>query len=104
MLVGRDTPDNETSLGDFISDTTDVFEETSNKIRDERICETLNELTDKERDIICLRFGLNGEYAHTLAEVGKIYNLSRERIRQIQNKAMKKLRKKRAVLEYKDTL
>lgn len=56
------------------------------------INEALSGLTEKEQRIMILRFGLNGERAHTLEEVGKEYNVTRERIRQIQEKALRKLR------------
>ncbi|MDO4575620.1 MAG: sigma-70 family RNA polymerase sigma factor [Planctomycetia bacterium] len=51
----------------------------------------LNTLAPRERDIICLRYGLKDGYSYTLEELGRIYNVTRERIRQIETKAMKKL-------------
>ncbi len=58
----------------------------------EQVDEVLGHLTSRERDIIRLRFGLQDGRSHTLAEIGDLYSLSRERVRQIQAKAMRKLR------------
>ena len=54
----------------------------------------LSTLTDRERDVIKLRFGLDDGYPRTLEEVGKRFNVTRESIRQIEAKALKKLRHK----------
>lgn len=51
----------------------------------------LDKLTPREQRILKLRFGLNGESKHTLVEIGNVFNLSRERIRQISYKALRKL-------------
>ncbi|MEO0803096.1 MAG: sigma-70 family RNA polymerase sigma factor [Cyanobacteria bacterium J06642_2] len=58
----------------------------------EQVNEVLEQLSARERDIISLRFGLQDGRSHTLAEIGELYDLSRERVRQIQAKAMRKLR------------
>ena len=58
----------------------------------ERINEVLGQLTEKEARIIRLRYGLEDGRTHTLEEVGKEFNVTRERIRQIEAKALKKLR------------
>jgi RNA polymerase primary sigma factor len=80
----------------------DIFEQESNEPVDEKIIrESLNEqvhnlikeLSDNERQILIMRFGLNGEEPKTLKEVGERIGLSRERVRQIENQAKLKLRK-----------
>lgn len=81
----------------------DLLEDESLQLPEEKMSETMlrNEifnvlsevLTDKERDIIDLRYGLIRNQVHTLEEVGLMLNLSRERVRQIQSKAMRKLRR-----------
>ena len=57
----------------------------------EQIEEILGTLTEKEKGVLELRFGLNGGERHTLEEVGKAFNVTRERARQIENKALRKL-------------
>ena len=64
----------------------------------------LNELTDRERDILHLRFGFEDGHAYTLEAIGKHYGLTRERIRQIEAKALRKLRHSSQTLGLKDFL
>ena len=52
-------------------------------------------LTPKEKEVICLRYGLRGHESHTLKDVGQIFELSRERIRQIEKNALRKMRSPR---------
>ena len=60
--------------------------------RDEALTTCLESLTDRERRVLEMRFGLNGEAPRTLDEVGRAFNVTRERIRQIENQSLKKLR------------
>ncbi|TVQ43931.1 MAG: RNA polymerase sigma factor, RpoD/SigA family [Gloeocapsa sp. DLM2.Bin57] len=86
----------DTELVDLVQDTDLQLPEekiNENMLRQE-IAEVLTEvLTERERDVINLRYGLTTNQAYTLEEVGGIFNLSRERVRQIQTKAMRKLRR-----------
>ncbi|MEM5948824.1 RNA polymerase sigma factor RpoD/SigA [Spirochaetia bacterium 38H-sp] len=95
--VSLDTPVYEdkdsTMLGDYLSDDAsrppeEVVVEQSLKNDIDRLLETL---TEKEADIIRYRFGLNGRHPMSLKEIGDIYNLTKERIRQIEKKALKKM-------------
>ena len=91
--VGTDEKGDQTTLGEFIADenaSTDYAGELS--ILKDLIAEVLEELKPREREVIILRFGLNGGTAMTLDEVGKLFNVTHERVRQIEAKALKKLR------------
>ncbi|MCQ2368596.1 MAG: RNA polymerase sigma factor RpoD [Kiritimatiellae bacterium] len=80
--------------GDFIPDQTseNPFEVTEGHLLKERLRDILNTLTDRERQVVDLRFGLSDGYSRTLEEVGRMFNVTRERIRQIEAKALRKLR------------
>jgi RNA polymerase primary sigma factor len=82
------------NFGDFIEDKAaeSPSEMTSYSLLKERIVDVLSTLTERERKILELRFGLVDGYARTLEEVGKQYKVTRERIRQIEAKALRKLR------------
>jgi RNA polymerase primary sigma factor len=86
--------DEDSFLGDFIEDTTQMspYEETSKELLRESIEEVLSSLDERETKVLSFRFGLMGETPKTLEEVGKIFNVTRERIRQIEAKALRKLR------------
>ena len=87
--------DNEDAhYGDFIPDQTseNPFEVTEGHLLKEHLREILNTLTDRERQVIDFRFGLTDGYSRTLEEVGRLFNVTRERIRQIEAKALRKLR------------
>ena len=87
--------DNEDAhYGDFIPDATseNPFEVTEGHLLKERMREILGTLTDRERQVVDFRFGLSDGYSRTLEEVGRLFNVTRERIRQIEAKALRKLR------------
>lgn len=84
----------DTELGSFVedSDIPQPNDVVARKLLGERIDELLDKLSQKETNILCLRYGLRGYQSHTLKEVGEVFNLSRERIRQIERNALRKLR------------
>ena len=90
-------------LADFIQDqeTISPDDAAGHQLLRERIVEVLSELTSRERDVLRMRFGLDDGYPRTLEEVGRHFQVTRERIRQIEAKAIKKLRhaKRRKKLE-----
>jgi len=90
-------------LADFIQDqeTVSPDDAATHQLLRERIVEVLSELTPRERDVLRMRFGLDDGYPRTLEEVGRHFQVTRERIRQIEAKALKKLRhaKRRKKLE-----
>ena len=81
-------------LGDFIKDESSLSPEeyTENEILKEEIDDVLKSLQQREQEVLRLRFGLKDGTCHTLEEVGKKFNVTRERIRQIEAKALRKLR------------
>lgn len=93
--VGRDGDDEESVLGDFVEDSERDSPEdaTANQILKEQIAQILTTLSEREQKIIRLRFGIGGGRPHTLEEVGNEFSVTRERIRQIEAKALSKLRK-----------
>ncbi|MBR3131585.1 RNA polymerase sigma factor RpoD [Candidatus Saccharibacteria bacterium] len=93
--VGRDGDDEDSVLGDFVEDEERVSPEDSaaNQILKEQLASIISTLSDREQKIIKMRFGIGGERPHTLEEVGYEFSVTRERIRQIEAKALSKLRK-----------
>ncbi|MCC6446631.1 MAG: RNA polymerase sigma factor RpoD [Armatimonadetes bacterium] len=92
-------------LADFIEDheAASPSEAAANLVLREKIETALAKLTERERDVLKMRFGLEDGCSHTLEEVGRHFNVTRERIRQIEAKALKKLRhpnRKRELEEY----
>jgi RNA polymerase primary sigma factor len=94
--ISLETPvgDSDSQLADFIEDTT--FGSPLNFVLDQdlahNIARILSTLTPREEQVLRMRFGIGGEAVHTLEEIGRGFHLSRERIRQIEVKALKKLR------------
>lgn len=86
--------EDDTNLGDFVADTTTLTPEQSieNVMLREHIEVLLQDLKERERQVIILRFGLEDGHPRTLEEVGKEFNVTRERIRQIEAKALRKLK------------
>jgi RNA polymerase primary sigma factor len=86
--------DGDVSVGDFIEDKTaeNPSDVTSYSLLKEKLGDVLTSLTERERRILEMRFGLVDGYERTLEEIGKMYNVTRERIRQIEAKALRKLR------------
>ena len=93
--ISREGDDEESVLGDFVEDEERDSPEDSaaNQILKEQLSEIISTLTDREQKIIRLRFGIGGGRPHTLEEVGAEFDVTRERIRQIEAKALSKLRK-----------
>ena len=95
--LSLDTPvgdEEDTTIGSFVEDdnTPGPADATSNALLAEALSEILNTLTEREADVLRLRFGMYDGKTHTLEEVGQIFGVTRERIRQIENKAIRKLR------------
>jgi len=101
IKVGKEE---DTELHQLIEDhtTTSPTEMLDHVLLVEQIEGLLHLLTQRERDIIELRFGLADGNTYTLSDIGEMYNLSRERVRQIQAKAMRKLRHPRRQLQLRD--
>ncbi|HET9104744.1 MAG TPA: RNA polymerase sigma factor RpoD [Solirubrobacteraceae bacterium] len=92
-LEKRVGEDDDSELGDFVEDHTaeSPFETAAEHLRQENLRRALAALPVREREVIEMRFGLTGERPHTLEEVGRAFNVTRERIRQIENHTLKKL-------------
>jgi RNA polymerase primary sigma factor len=87
-------PEDDRNVVEVIEDSSQrsPFEEVSGRIVEERMSSLLETLPEREQEIVCLRFGLRGRDSHTLEEIGAILKLSRERVRQIEARALKRLR------------
>lgn len=86
--------DGDTNFGDFIEDKSAVSpaSATAYSMLKEQLDSVLNTITEREEKVLRLRFGIGDGYSRTLEEVGQIFNVTRERVRQIEAKALRKLR------------
>ena len=91
-------------LGDFIEDEDTISPEESaaGQLLKEQVKQILNTLSEREQKILKLRFGLEDGKSHTLEEVGQEFSVTRERIRQIEAKALAKLRKHKDARKLQD--
>ena len=90
VKVGKDR---DTELGDLLeADEVTPEQLMMRESLQQELVQLLADLTDREREVICLRFGLGYNQAHSLADIGRVLELSRERVRQIESKALQKLR------------
>jgi len=91
-------------LGDFVPDDEEEtpIDIASNVVLREQLNNVLNTLTEREREVLKLRFGLEDGYPRTLEEVGHIFDVTRERIRQIESKALRKLKHPRRIERLRD--
>ena len=94
----------DTTIGSFVEDdnTPGPVDATSNTMLSEALTEILGTLTEREADVLRMRFGMYDGRTHTLEEVGQIFGVTRERIRQIENKAIRKLRHPSRAKKIKD--
>ena len=105
--LSLDTPvgdEEDTTIGSFVEDdnTPGPADATSNTLLAEALNEILQTLTEREADVLRMRFGMYDGRTHTLEEVGQIFGVTRERIRQIENKAIRKLRHPSRAKKIKD--
>ena len=103
MPIGEE---GDSDLGDFVEDRTTMppAEAASRELLKAQLTKVLSELSDRERRVLLLRFGLEDDRPRTLEEVGKEFNVTRERIRQIEAKALRKLRHPSRSRKLKDYL
>ncbi len=96
--------DDNSVLGDFIEDTETVMpnQSASYTLLKEHVAEVLNDLSPREHKILEIRFGLSDGVTHTLEEVGKMFGVTRERIRQIESKALDRIRAHAAIKKLED--
>ena len=105
--VSLETPigeEEDSHLGDFIPDDSAPapLEAASFTLQREQLMKVLDTLTEREKKVLILRYGLDGGRSYTLEEVGEKFHVTRERIRQIEAKALRKLKSNRTIREMKD--
>ncbi|MDO5425843.1 MAG: sigma-70 family RNA polymerase sigma factor [Eubacteriales bacterium] len=104
--ISLETPvgdEEDASLGEFIPDksTNDQYTETEYLLLQQELSEMLSTLTERERSVLRLRFGFEDGKIWTLEEVGQVYHVTRERIRQIEARALRRLRHKKNIKQLK---
>ncbi len=105
--VSLETPigeEEDSHLGDFIPDDSAPapLDAASFTLQREQLMKVLDTLTEREKKVLILRYGLDGGRSYTLEEVGEKFHVTRERIRQIEAKALRKLKSNRTIREMKD--
>lgn len=96
--------ENSASLSDIIKDevSPDPYSETINAAMKDMLNDVLRSLSERETVVLRLRYGLSGEGTHTLEETGKVLGITRERVRQIQERAIEKLRQTKELEDYEN--
>jgi len=107
--VSLDRPvgeDGDAELQDFVEDERmpDPFLHAAEVLRRQHLLDALELLEETEKKVVLLRFGLDGSEPRTLSDVGKMFNLTRERVRQIEGRALAKLRHPSSVVELESLL
>ena len=95
----------ESEFGQFIADerAESPYERAAEILTNEALRDALEKLSYRERRVLELRYGLGGEHPRTLDEVGRTFNVTRERIRQLESQSLKKLQRLREALKLRDT-
>ncbi len=96
--------DDETTLGEFVADekTLSPSNQTAHRLLQDQLKEILNDLSEREQKILTMRFGISDGVTHTLEEVGNEFGVTRERIRQIEAKALEKIRQHKSLKKLKE--
>lgn len=103
--ISLETPVTEDlNIGDYIEDTSYRSPEvqTKNNVLKGSITDLLSTLPEREKKIVCYRFGINGETPRTLEQLGEIMGYSKERIRQLEDSALTKIRQKKELQHFRD--